>query len=50
MDDFIIQHRRRLYTKDKGFYKDFSIYGESDENWYVVDGKLIKYKNGKIQK
>ena len=48
-EDFIIQHRRRLYTKDKDFYKDFSVYGESDENWYVVNGKLIKYKNGKIK-
>ena len=47
-EDFCIQHRRRLYTKDKVFYKDFAKYGESDENWYIVDGKLLKYKNGKL--
>lgn len=48
-EDFLIQHRRRLYTKDNVFYKAFSVYGESFENWYIVEGKLLKYKEGKLQ-
>lgn len=41
------QHKRRLYTKDPVHYHDFHELGKSDENWYVVDGKLLKYINGK---
>lgn len=41
------QHKRRLYTKDKKLYSCFEQYGISDENWYIVNNKLIKYINGK---
>ena len=41
------QMKRRLYTKDKEHYKQWSNLGESDENWYFVDGELRKYVNGK---
>lgn len=44
---FCDQHKRRLYTKDKEFYKQFEAYGTSEENWYYVDGELLKYNRGK---
>lgn len=48
IDDAIcIQHRRRLYTKSPEKYPEFAGYGTSEENWYIVDGKLLKYVNGK---
>lgn len=45
--DFCDQHKRRLYTKAPDLYPQFAAYGKSEENWYVVDGKLLKYINGK---
>lgn len=47
--DFCVQHRRRLYTKDPEHYSKFGWggYGTSDENWYYLDGKVVKYVNGK---
>ena len=41
------QHKRRLYTKAPDLYPQFAPYGKSEENWYVVDGELVKYANGK---
>lgn len=46
-DDFCNQHKRRLYTKSPELYPQFAEYGKSEENWYFVDGKLLKYINGK---
>lgn len=46
-DEFCDQHKRRLYTKNNNFHAYFYKYGESQENWYYVDGKLLKYINGK---
>ena len=37
------QHKRRLFTKDPEFYKAFAYLGPSPENWYVVDGQIVKY-------
>lgn len=45
--DFCDQHKRRLYTKAPELYPQFAEYGTSDENWYFVDGKIVKYINGK---
>lgn len=45
--DFCDQHKRRLYTKSPELYPQFWPYGESDENWYFVDGEIVKYINGK---
>lgn len=45
--DFLDQMKRRLYTKDPIHYAQFAEYGTSDENWYIVDGILRKYVNGK---
>ena len=41
------QMKRRLYTKDKEYYKQWADLGESQENWYFVDGEWRKYVNGK---
>ena len=41
------QMKRRLYTKDNEYYKQWSHLGESDVNWYYVDGKWRYYRNGK---
>jgi len=45
--DFCDQHKRRLYTKAPELYPQFAEYGTSDENWYFVDGEIVKYINGK---
>lgn len=45
--DFCDQHKRRLYTKAPELYPQFAEYGKSDENWYFVDGEIVKYINGK---
>lgn len=39
--------KRRLFTKDKNYYAQWSTLGESDVNWYFVDGEWKYYKNGK---
>lgn len=39
--------KRRLYTKNKEHYKQWAHLGESQENWYFVDGEWRKYINGK---
>lgn len=45
--DFCDQHKRRLFTKAPELYPQFWPYGKSDENWYFVDGEIVKYVNGK---
>lgn len=45
--EYFNQMKRRLYTKDKEHYKQWSSLGESDVNWYFVGGNWIYYKNGK---
>ena len=39
--------KARLYTKDPEHYKQWADLGESDCNWYFVDGSWRKYVNGK---
>lgn len=46
-EEFCEQHRRRLYTKNEEVYSQFKKYGTSYENWYFVDGELLRYANGK---
>lgn len=41
------QHKCRLYSKSPKLYPQFAEYGTSEENWYVIDGKIVKYINGK---
>lgn len=45
--EYYDQMKRRLYTKDKEHYKQWADLGESNENWYFVDGSWRKYVNGK---
>ena len=45
--EYFDQMKRRLYTKDKEHYKQWADLGESQENWYYVDGVWRKYVNGK---
>lgn len=45
--EYYSQMKRRLYTKDKEHYKQWADLGESDCNWYFVDGEWRKYVNGK---
>lgn len=40
-------HKRRLFTKAPNLYPQFTSYGTSEENWYVIDGQIVKYVNGK---
>lgn len=46
-DEFCDQHKRRLYTKSPDLYPQFAEYGKSDENWYFLNGQIVKYVNGK---
>lgn len=41
------QMKRRLFTKDNEHYKQWSHFGESDVNWYYVDGEWRYYRSGK---
>ena len=45
--EYFGQMKRRLYTKDNEHYKQWAHLGESDVNWYYVDGKWLHYRNGK---
>ena len=45
-DEYCDNMKRRLYTKDPIFYKDFAIFGKSYENWYFD----IENNNWKIYK
>ena len=47
-NEYFDQMKRRLYTKDKEFYKEFAHLGESEVNWYYADDKWKYYKNGKV--
>ena len=49
-EEFCDQHKRRLYTKNANLYPQFAVFGKSYENWYVVDGKTVRYLAGKIIK
>ena len=46
-EEFFNQMKRRLYTKDNNHYRQYAHLGESQENWYFVDGCIRKYINGK---
>lgn len=46
-EEFCDQHKRRLYTKNPELYPQFASYGTSEENWYFLDGEVVKYIKGK---
>lgn len=45
--EYFDQMKRRLYTKDKEHYSQWANLGESEDNWYFVDGQWRIYRNGK---
>lgn len=45
--DYFDQMKRRLYTKDPVYYEQWAHLGESEDNWYFVDGEWRIYRNGK---
>lgn len=45
--EYYTQMKRRLFEKDEEHYKQWSYLGKSLDNWYFVDGKWVKYRNGK---
>ena len=45
--EYFDQMKRRLYSKNPEHYKQWAYLGESQENWYFVDGVWRKYINGK---
>ena len=39
--------KKRLYTKDPDYYKQFEDLGKTEANYYFVDGNWLRYENGK---
>jgi hypothetical protein len=46
-EEYFNQMKRRLYSKDKEYYEQWAYLGESEDNWYFVDGEWRIYNNGK---
>lgn len=46
-EEFCDNHKKRLFTKDPYLYPQFAEFGTTEENWYFVNNKLVKYINGK---
>lgn len=46
-EEYLDQMKRRLYTKDPVHYEQWAHLGESEDNWYFVDGEWRIYRNGK---
>ena len=47
IEAYFNQMKRRLFTKDNEHYRQWSHLGESDVNWYYVDGEWRYYRGGK---
>jgi hypothetical protein len=45
--EYLNQMKRRLYTKNREHYKQWAELGESEQNYYYVDGEWRVYENGK---
>lgn len=45
--EYFDQMKRRLYSKDPVHYAQWANLGESEDNWYFVDGEWRIYRNGK---
>lgn len=44
IDKYIVNMKRRLYTKDPLYYKLYASYGTSVDNIYYIDGQWRVYK------
>jgi len=42
-DWYFDNFKKRLYTKDPEFYKQFESYGTSEHNYYYVNGEWLEY-------
>jgi hypothetical protein len=49
-EEYFNQMKRRLYTKNKIHYSQYSYLGESNQNWYFVNNEWKIYTNGKLIK
>lgn len=45
--EYYDQMKRRLFEKDEEHYKQWAHLGKSLDNWYYIDGKFVKYRNGR---
>lgn len=45
--EYFDQMKRRLYSKNNEHYKQWENLGESNQNFYYVDGEWRVYENGK---
>ena len=45
--EYFEQMKRRLFEKDEEHYKQWSHLGKSLDDWYYIDGKFVKYRNGR---
>lgn len=45
--EYFDQMKRRLFEKDEEYYKQWAYLGKSLDNWYYIDGKFVKYRNGR---
>ena len=45
--EYLDQMKKRLYSKDNNHYKQWAYLGESNQNFYYVDGEWRVYENGK---
>lgn len=45
--EYYDQMKLRLFEKDEEHYKQWSHLGKSLDNWYYIDGKFVKYRNGR---
>lgn len=46
-EEYYIQMKRRLYTKNPKFYNKWHYLGESYDNWYWVGGRWKKFPQNK---
>lgn len=45
--EYFDQMKRRLYTKNPEYYKQWAHLGKSNQNFYYIDGEWRIYENGK---
>lgn len=45
--NMLLKIRYLLPNKQIDKCSQFASYGTSEENWYVIDGEIVKYLNGK---
>lgn len=46
-EELYTNFKKRLYTKNPEYYKQFEKFGKTEANYYFVDGNWVRYENGK---